>query len=287
MTADPSNLNRLIPAEGRPGSRPQRPSSFRRSQGGAHAKTLPLCSARPRLGARRPPRTSPSSSIYTYESFTSEWGPGPTIETAFEETCDCDGPLRRRRRRRRAARPPPPRRRAARPPTSCSASTPTSPPRRPATGLFAPHGIAAPDLDLPVAWDDPDFLPYDWGYFAFVYDGAKMTDPPASFEELIASDHSIVIHDPRSSTPGLGLLLWIKTAYGDRAAGDSEGAAPPHRHRHPRLVRGLRPVHQRRGRHGARLHHLARLPPDRRGGRHASAPRSSTRATTCRSRSPA
>ncbi len=27
--------------------------------------------------------------IYTYESFVSEWGPGAKIKTAFEQTCDC------------------------------------------------------------------------------------------------------------------------------------------------------------------------------------------------------
>jgi thiamine transport system substrate-binding protein len=27
--------------------------------------------------------------IYTYESFTSEWGPGPKVKAAFEKTCNC------------------------------------------------------------------------------------------------------------------------------------------------------------------------------------------------------
>jgi thiamine transport system substrate-binding protein len=35
---------------------------------------------------------------------------------------------------------------------------------------------------------------------------------------LADSDTKIVIQDPRSSTPGLGLLMWVKTAYGDEAA---------------------------------------------------------------------
>ncbi|HVH01781.1 MAG TPA: thiamine ABC transporter substrate-binding protein, partial [Amaricoccus sp.] len=66
----------------------------------------------------------------------------------------------------------------------------------------------------------------DWGYFAFVYDRTKLPEPPGSFEELIASDASIVIHDPRSSTPGLGLLMWVKAAYGDRAPEIWAGLAP-------------------------------------------------------------
>ena len=32
----------------------------------------------------------PVLTIYTYESSTSDWGPGPAIETAFEENCNCD-----------------------------------------------------------------------------------------------------------------------------------------------------------------------------------------------------
>ena len=44
-----------------------------------------------------------------------------------------------------------------------------------------------------------------------------LANVPASFEELAASDISIVIQDPRSSTPGLGLLMWIDALYGDEA----------------------------------------------------------------------
>ena len=31
----------------------------------------------------------PELVIYTYDSFASEWGPGPQIKTEFEKTCDC------------------------------------------------------------------------------------------------------------------------------------------------------------------------------------------------------
>ena len=32
----------------------------------------------------------PILTVYTYDSFTSDWGPGPAVETKFEETCKCD-----------------------------------------------------------------------------------------------------------------------------------------------------------------------------------------------------
>ncbi|NUS68656.1 MAG: thiamine ABC transporter substrate-binding protein, partial [Ensifer adhaerens] len=43
--------------------------------------------------------------------------------------------------------------------------------------------------------------------------------PPKSLKELVEGDPSqkIVIEDPRTSTPGLGLLLWVKAVYGDEA----------------------------------------------------------------------
>ena len=40
---------------------------------------------------------------------------------------------------------------------------------------------------------------------------------PKSFRELADSDATLVIQDPRSSTPGLGLVLWIEAAYGAEA----------------------------------------------------------------------
>src|SRR5690606_9746705 len=57
------------------------------------------------------------------------------------------------------------------------------------------------------------------GYFAFVYDTEALAEPPASLKELVEGDPSekIVIQDPRTSTPGLGLLLWVKAVYGDQA----------------------------------------------------------------------
>ncbi len=167
----------------------------------------------------------PELVIYTYESFLSEWGPGPAVAAKFEETCDCEvrfvgagdgaGLLSRLRLE------------GPRTEADIVLGLDTNlTAEATATGLFAPHGIAAPALDMPIAWSDPVWLPYDWGYFAFVYDATKLKNPPRSFEDLIASDTSIVILDPRSSTPGLGLLMWVKDAYGARAPDIWKGLAP-------------------------------------------------------------
>ncbi len=80
------------------------------------------------------------------------------------------------------------------------------------SGLFSPHKLNI-SLDLPIAWKDETFMPFDWGYFSFVFDKRKTTNIPKSFEELANSDLKIAIQDPRSSTPGLGLVLWIEKLY--------------------------------------------------------------------------
>jgi thiamine transport system substrate-binding protein len=68
-------------------------------------------------------------------------------------------------------------------------------------------------------WKDDMFMPFDYGYFAVVYDTQSLKSPPASLDELVngPADEKIIIEDPRTSTPGLGLLLWFRLVYGDKA----------------------------------------------------------------------
>ena len=166
---------------------------------------------------------TPVLTVLTYDSFTSEWGPGPAVEKAFEATCACDlqfvaagdGAALLARIQLEGA--------ASEADVVLGLDTSLTAAAA-ATQLFAPHG-KSPALNLPVDYADPLFLPFDWGWFAFVYDKTKVTDVPRTFETLAASDLKIVIEDPRSSTPGLGLLLWVKAAYGDRAAEIWKGLA--------------------------------------------------------------
>ncbi|MDR7124151.1 thiamine ABC transporter substrate binding subunit [Pseudotabrizicola sp. 4114] len=157
---------------------------------------------------------TPVLTVLTYDSFVTEWGPGPAVEAAFEAECGCD--LRFVGASDGAALLARVQLEGASGTADVVLGLDTSlTAQAAATGLFAPHGMTSPTL--PVAFDDPLFLPFDWGWFAFVHDKAKLPDPPKSFEELATSDVKIVIQDPRSSTPGLGLLLWVKAAYGARA----------------------------------------------------------------------
>jgi thiamine transport system substrate-binding protein len=169
----------------------------------------------------------PVLTVYTYDSFVSDWGPGPGVEKAFEETCNCDlnlvaagdGAALLSRIQLEGTRTE----------ADVVLGLDTNLTARALeTGLFAPLDVKPAVLDVPVEWTDEVFVPYDWGYFAFVYDKTKLAEAPDSFEALIAAPEEvkIVIQDPRSSTPGLGLLLWVKAAYGDRAPEIWEALAP-------------------------------------------------------------
>ncbi len=166
---------------------------------------------------------TPVLTVMTYDSFATEWGPGPSVEKAFEADCGCD--LRFVTAGDGAALLARVKLEGARSEADVVLGLDTSlTAEAAATGLFAPHGVSV-RTDLPVEFADPLFLPFDWGWFAFVHDRNKLATPPDSFEALAASDVKIVIQDPRSSTPGLGLLLWVKAAYGDRAGAIWEALA--------------------------------------------------------------
>lgn len=157
--------------------------------------------------------------VYTYESFTADWGPGPKVKAAFEKTCGCtvnyvsveDGVALLNRLKLEG--------KDTKADVVLGLDTGLVADAK-ATGLFAPSGIDTSSVKVPGGFKDDVFVPYDYGHFAVVYDTEKMKTPPKSLDELVNGnpDEKIVIEDPRTSTPGLGLLLWMKSVYGDKAA---------------------------------------------------------------------
>ena len=158
----------------------------------------------------------PVLNVYTYDSFAAEWGPGPAIEAGFEATCGCD--LRWTTAGDGAALLSRVMLEGASSDADVVVGLDVNLLAKAAeSGLFQPNSVPSPTWALPVEWTDTTYLPFDWGWFAFVYDRTKLAAPPASLAELASSDVKVIIQDPRSSTPGLGLLLWVKAAYGDKA----------------------------------------------------------------------
>lgn len=156
--------------------------------------------------------------VYTYESFISEWGPGPKVKQAFEKTCGCtvnfvgitDGVALLSRLKLEGP--------ATKADVVLGLDTNLVAEAK-ETGLFDAHGVDASAVKVPGDYKDDVFVPYDYGHFAVVYDTKTLANPPKSLKELVEGDASqkIVIEDPRTSTPGLGLLLWVKSVYGDKA----------------------------------------------------------------------
>ena len=155
--------------------------------------------------------------IYTYDSFVSEWGPGPIVEKIFEDKYEIDLQFI----------------------AVDSAATLLNKiilegentkadlvlgldmnlfNAAENSELFVSHNLKNINnkLTLPLNWESDIFVPYNYGYFAFVYNNKTLKNPPLSMEDLInKTDARIVIQDPRTSTPGLGLLTWMKALYGD------------------------------------------------------------------------
>jgi len=156
--------------------------------------------------------------VYTYESFVADWGPGPKVKEAFEKTCGCkvewvsaaDGVELLTRLKLEGE--------GTKADVVLGLDTNLISEAK-ATGLFEKHGLAPEGLTVPGGFADDTFLPYDYGHFAVVYDSETLKNPPSSLKDLVEGDASqkIVIEDPRTSTPGLGLLLWVKSVYGDKA----------------------------------------------------------------------
>ena len=155
--------------------------------------------------------------IYTYDSFVSEWGPGPIIEKLYEQKFDQNIKFI----------------------SVDSAATLLTKiilegsstkadiilgldlnllEEAKLSKLFDNHSLENLNdrLLLPINWDSKNFVPYNYGYFAFVYNNKQFKNVPKSMNELINNTEArIVIQDPRTSTPGLGLLTWMKSIYGD------------------------------------------------------------------------
>jgi thiamine transport system substrate-binding protein len=158
----------------------------------------------------------PILTIYSYGSFMSEWGPGEAIKKGFETQCECqlnivtlgDGVSILNRIRLEG--------------NNTKADVVLGLDNNlleqaKLANIVIPHQIKRPD-NINTDWWDTDFIPYDFGYFAFIYNKEKINNPPHSFHDLVynKANWKIIYQDPRTSTHGLGLLFWVKYIYGDK-----------------------------------------------------------------------
>ncbi len=156
--------------------------------------------------------------VYTYDSFTSEWGPAPKLIKAFEKDCACtldfvpfeDGVTMFNRLRLEGENPK----------ADVIIGLDNNLFKEAENSqLFAPTDVDLSNLQLPIEWTSQTFIPYDYGQYAFIYDKDKLKNPPKSLQELIDNQNiSVIYQDPRTSTVGRGLLAWVNKVYGDKSA---------------------------------------------------------------------
>ncbi|OQX28561.1 MAG: hypothetical protein B0D92_08310 [Spirochaeta sp. LUC14_002_19_P3] len=162
--------------------------------------------------------TAAALDVYCYSSFSSEWGPGPAISEAFKEKTGIRVSLHA-------------------PGDAVTVLNQlifeqSSPRADVVVGLDNSLLRRALKADILEAYKPPrledipqalifdssyHLLPYDYGVFAINYDSLNIQEPPGTLEEL--SDErfrdKLVLIDPRTSTAGLGFLLWTAAVYGD------------------------------------------------------------------------
>lgn len=162
--------------------------------------------------------TKTDLTIYAYDSFVSEWGPGPKIFPAFEKEYGIKLSV-------------------------ISAGDAGQVLQR---GIIEKDNVKADiligidnnllakaieaDIFSPYKSDNlekiPEELifdktnrvtPFDYGFFSIIYDSEKIIEPPSSLTELLDLKYSksIILMDPRTSSPGLGFMLWTIAEFGD------------------------------------------------------------------------
>lgn len=156
--------------------------------------------------------------IYCYDSFASEWGPGPalaeqfTAQTGIPVELNAPGDALTVFTKAIMEKDDPRADLLIGPDNNLLA-------RALAEDLLEPyHSPALEKIPAELRFDETDsLLPYDWGYFAVCYDSEAIANPPASLEDLTKPEYakSLVLMDPRTSTPGMGFLLWTRAVYGD------------------------------------------------------------------------
>ncbi|MDC7235673.1 MAG: thiamine ABC transporter substrate binding subunit [Spirochaetales bacterium] len=156
--------------------------------------------------------------IYCYDSFASEWGPGPALAENFTAATGIEVNLMA-------------------PGDAVTVLSKVILEKENPAGdlLIGPDNnllarVLAEDVLEPynapalagiadeLKFDDTNsLLPFDWGYFAICYDSEVLSNPPASLEDLTKGEYakSLVLMDPRTSSPGMGFLLWTRAVYGE------------------------------------------------------------------------
>lgn len=178
-----------------------------------------LITALPVLGRGNQEKSSDVLVVYAYDSFTGDWGAGPEVIKAFEEetgiqvqlvSAGSGGELLQRLKLEE---------RSPRADVIVGLNDYTLHEALD-SGLFESYASSAlQDIPSFIKFDETNtLLPFNYGNFAFIADTEKLSTTPLSLEDLVSPDYrnKIILIDPRTSSVGLGLLLWTISVYGEQ-----------------------------------------------------------------------
>ena len=157
--------------------------------------------------------------IYTYDSFNSEWGPGPVVFKRFEEQCAC---------KLKVVSPGD---------SGIVLNRVILEKSNPQADIML--GLNNSELEKSFSYDlwepyrssllekvpadlrlDKKYrvTPFDYGFISFVYDSQKLEKPPKNLQDLLDPKYKrkIVIENPKTSSPGLSMLHWTIAVYGEQ-----------------------------------------------------------------------
>jgi thiamine transport system substrate-binding protein len=156
--------------------------------------------------------------VYAYDSFTADWGPGPELVKRFEAQTgytvtllSCGDAAQVLSRAVLEKKTP-----GADVLVGIDNNLVDAARKAGVLDAYKPKNADSLVAKEHVLADDWLLTPYDWGYFAFMFDTASALKPPASLEDLADPRFAkkIILMDPRSSTPGTGFLAWTLAVYG-------------------------------------------------------------------------
>lgn len=156
--------------------------------------------------------------VYAYDSFCSEWGPGPQIEKVFEELTGYDLEILSVGDAAQVL---------------AKAAFEKDAPRADVLvgidnqlykkaldlAILSPYKPQGSEniLENIIFSEEWYLTPYDWSSFAIIYNTESSVPAPKSLKDLTQKiyEKKIILMDPRSSTPGLGFLTWTKHSFGN------------------------------------------------------------------------
>lgn len=156
--------------------------------------------------------------VYAYDSFNGDWGPGPEVLPRFEQETGIEVEIISAGDGAEMLS------RVVMEGDKCKADvvlgiTDHMVEKAYSSELFLPYESSVLEsIEKDLIFDDQyRLLPFDWGLFSFVIDTESGIEAPKTLWDLTKPEYKdkVILIDPRTSSVGLGLLMWTISEFGE------------------------------------------------------------------------